>query len=228
MNSKNKLAKKNLRLAYSQGNNTAYPSNIKSMARYLSTQYPNNKPAHQRWGKKQDKKKGHDWKSEDKDSNTGGTAGEHVEDTTTTEESNAPSGGVSIGTHVLKKNQESSRPSRTLDEILGAHPMDDDEFWGNTNPGDVSVDTANDKEMMIDSHITKQYTCKYQRPNWLELLDLASKEPKSHDLSCNCQLDSLNNSKYSNILLNVLSTNKIIDNVTNTTDNEVLHQENQD
>ena len=45
---KNKLAKKDLCLAYSQGNNTAYSTNIESMARYLSTQYSNNKPAHQR------------------------------------------------------------------------------------------------------------------------------------------------------------------------------------
>ena len=57
MNSKNELAKKDLRLAYSQGNNTAYPPNIESMARYLSTQYPNNKPANQRGGKMGDRRK---------------------------------------------------------------------------------------------------------------------------------------------------------------------------
>ena len=45
LNLKNKNAKKDLCLAYSQGNNTAYQSDIKSMARYLSTQYPNHKPA---------------------------------------------------------------------------------------------------------------------------------------------------------------------------------------
>ena len=48
LNLKSKNAKKDLRLAYSQGNNTAYPTNIESMARYLSTQYPNYKPANQR------------------------------------------------------------------------------------------------------------------------------------------------------------------------------------
>ena len=37
MNSKNENAKKDLRLAYSQGNNTAYPTDIKLAARYLST-----------------------------------------------------------------------------------------------------------------------------------------------------------------------------------------------
>ena len=87
MNSKNKTAKKDLRLAYSQKNSTAYPINIKAMARYLSTQYPNNKPANQHGGKRGDKKKGDESKSEDKDSITGNTAGTYVEDTITTEDS---------------------------------------------------------------------------------------------------------------------------------------------
>ena len=37
MNLKNETAKKDLRLVYSQGNSTAYPTNIEAMARYLST-----------------------------------------------------------------------------------------------------------------------------------------------------------------------------------------------
>ena len=65
MNLKNKHAKKDLRLAYSQGNMTAYPPDIKAMARYLSTQYLNNKPANQYNGKKGDKNKADDQKSED-------------------------------------------------------------------------------------------------------------------------------------------------------------------
>ena len=52
MNLKNENVKKDLHLAYSQGDNTSYPPNIESMARYLSTQYSNNKPAHQRGGKR--------------------------------------------------------------------------------------------------------------------------------------------------------------------------------
>ena len=56
--------------------------------------------------------------------------------------------------------------------------MGGDEFQGNTNPSDVSIDTVNSKEMMTGSHITKQHTCKYQGPDQPELLDVASKEPK--------------------------------------------------
>ena len=82
-------------------------------------------------------------KSEDKDSNTGGTVGVHVEDITAPEESTAPSGGASIVVHVLEASEQSSRLSRTLEEILRAHFMNDGDFWVSTNPGDVSIDTAN-------------------------------------------------------------------------------------
>ena len=104
MNSKNKNAKKDLRLEHFQGNNTAYPSDIKSMARYLSTQYPNNKPTNQRGGKKGDRRKGDDPKFEDKDSIRGGTSGAHVEDTTANKITTAPSGGASLGAHVSETN----------------------------------------------------------------------------------------------------------------------------
>ena len=97
MNSKNKNTKKDLRLTYSQGNNTAYPSNIRLIARYLSIQYPNNKPANQPGDKKGNTRKGDDSKSEDKDSNTGRITGAHIEDTTTNKDSTAPSGGASLG-----------------------------------------------------------------------------------------------------------------------------------
>ena len=63
MNSKNKNAKKDLYLTYSQGNNTVYAPNIESMARYLSTQHPNNKPTNQRGGNKRNKRKEDDKKN---------------------------------------------------------------------------------------------------------------------------------------------------------------------
>ena len=113
MNSKNENTKKDLRLAYFQGNNTTYPTNIKSAARYMSTKYPNNKPTNQRGGNKRNKRKGDAPKFEDKDSSTGGTAGAHVEDTTTNEDTTAPSGGASLGAHVSETNQALSRQSCT-------------------------------------------------------------------------------------------------------------------
>ena len=108
MNLKNKNAKKDLCLAYSQGNNTAYLTDIESAARYLSTQYPNNKPTNQRGGNKGNKRRGDNTKSKDKDSNMGGTAGAHVEDTTTNENTTTPSGGASLGAHVSETNQAPS------------------------------------------------------------------------------------------------------------------------
>ena len=55
MNLKNNNAKKDLHLAYSQGNKTAYPLSIKAMARYISTQYPSKNSGHQHKGKKGDR-----------------------------------------------------------------------------------------------------------------------------------------------------------------------------
>ena len=169
MNLKNENAKKDVHLAYFQGNNTVYLCDIESIAKYLSTEYPNNKPTNQRGGKKGDKRKGNDSKSEDKDSNTGGTAGAHVENTTTNETSNAPSRKASLDAHISETNQPLSRPSRTVDEILGAYPVNDD-FWDNTNPTDVSIDTANNEEKMAGSYITKFHTYEDEQPVITDLL----------------------------------------------------------
>ena len=177
MNLKNKTAKKDLHLEYSQANNTAYPTNIKAMARYLSTQYPNNKPANQRGGKKGDKKKGDESKSEDKDSNTGGTAGAHVEDTISTEESTIPSRAPSIGAHMSETNVQLSNSPRTVEEILGAHLMDNDDFLGNINPTDVLINAANSEEMIAGSHITEFHIPKQEEPVTTELLNKALNVP---------------------------------------------------
>ena len=169
MNSKNKDAKKDLRLAYPQGNNTAYPTDFKPAVRYMSTQYPNNNPTNQRGGNKGNKRKGDDPKYEDKDSNVGGTTGAHVEDTTTNEDPITPSGGSSLGSHVSETNQALSRQSRMVNEILGAHPVNDD-FQENTNPTDVSIDTVNSKEQMAGSYITKFHTHEDEQPVIADLL----------------------------------------------------------
>ena len=94
---------------------------------------------------KQQQRKADDPKSEDKDNALSGTAGAHVENITTNKDTTAPSGGASLGAHVSETSQATSRLSRTIKEILGAHPIDDT-FWDNTNPADVSVDTVNSEE----------------------------------------------------------------------------------
>ena len=59
--------------------------------------------------------------------------------------------------------------------------MDVDEFWGNTNPGDVSIYTANSEETMAGSHITELHTHKHEEPVPPELLNKVSNEPKVYD-----------------------------------------------
>ena len=147
------------------------------MARYLSTQYPNNKPVNQRGGKKGDTKKGDESKSEDKDSITGNTTGAHVEDTRTTKESTPSNGMPSIGAHVSQINVHLSNSLRTFEEILSAHPVKDDDFWGKTNLTGVSIDTVNSGEMMTGSHITEFHTSEQEEPVTTELLNKASDVP---------------------------------------------------
>ena len=83
---------------------------------------------------------------------TTGTAGAHVQDNTTNKDTTAPSREANLGTHVSETNQAISHTPRTVEEILGAHDIDDT-FWENTNPCDVSIYTVNSEEQMVGSHI---------------------------------------------------------------------------
>ena len=128
-------------------------------------------------GSNKGNKKGNDPKSEDKDNITGGTAGAHIEDTISYEDTTTPSGGASLGAHFSETSQATSRPSRTVKEILGVHPIDDT-FWDNTNLADVSVDTVNNKEQMAGSHNTKFNTHKDEQR---VIADLLSQEDQDFD-----------------------------------------------
>ena len=89
-------------------------------------------------------KKGGDPNSEDKNNNTTGTAVAHVGDATTPEDSAASSRGASIDAHIVEAREQLSRSTRSIEDLFGAHPIDDD-IWGETNPCDVSIDSANRK-----------------------------------------------------------------------------------
>ena len=60
-----------------------------------------------------------------------------------------------------------------MKDILGTHLIDDDNFWGNTNPSDVSINTANSEEMIVGSYITEFCTSKQEEPVTTELLNKA-------------------------------------------------------
>ena len=132
-------------------------------------------PGHQRDGKKGDtnENKGGASKPEDKGRNTTGTAGAHVGEVTTPEDSTAPSNGSSIGAHVLEVAKHKFRPAQSVEELLGAHLINDT-IWGCTDPGDVSVDTANSKEVMTGSHIMEQHTYNFCSFDQHELLNVTT------------------------------------------------------
>ena len=75
-------------------------------------------------------------------------------------------------------NVQWSNSPRTVEEILGAYLMDNDDFWGNTNPTDVSIDTANSEKMMAGSHITEFHTSEQEEPVTTELLNKVSNIPE--------------------------------------------------
>ena len=60
---------------------------------------------------------------------TTGTAGAHVEDNTTNEETTAPNEETNLGAHFSETNQATSHTPRTVEEILGAHDIDDPFCW---------------------------------------------------------------------------------------------------
>ena len=129
------------------------------MARYMSTQYLN-KNIDQRSSKKGDRnrKKGDDPKSKEKNNNATGTVGAHVWDVITPKDSTS---GSSIGTHVSEATKQPSHPTQSVEDLLGAYSIDD-AIRDRTNLWDVSVDTANSKEVMTGNHTTEQHTFKFR------------------------------------------------------------------
>ena len=166
--------------------------------------------------------KGDDPKSKDKGNNITGTGGAFVEATTKPEDSDTSSWGDSIGSHVLEATGQLSRPIRSVEEILGVHPISDD-LLNETNPSDVSIDTANSEEVMTGSDITEQHAFKFWASVQPKLLNMTSYKPHADDLPQNYELDFLDNLKDWNILS---KTNNVTNNVANTLAIDALTQYN--
>ena len=75
-----------------------------------------------------------------------------------------------------------------VDEILVAHPVNYD-FWDNTNPTDVSIDTVNSEEKMTGSYINEFHTHKDKQP---VVKDLLSQEDQDYDNRHDRQLMTCN------------------------------------
>ena len=163
LNLKNNNAKKDLCLAYSQGNKTAFPLNLESMARYMLSMY-SIKSTNNAYDKRGDKngKKGDEFKSEDKDNNTTGPAGAHVGETVTPKESTTLSNGSSIGAQVSEVKEHDACPTRFVQEILATHAINDP-IWDHTDTCDVSLDTKNSAEALAGIHITRGSIYNFRR-----------------------------------------------------------------
>ena len=61
--------------------------------------------------------------------------------------------------------------------------MYDNDFLGGTNPGDMSIDTMNSKEMMAGRHITDLHTHEYKESFPPKLLNKVPIVPQACDLA---------------------------------------------
>ena len=98
-----------------------------------------------------------------------GTAGGHVGEVTTPQDSTALSKAASIGAHVSEIAQPAFCPARSAEELLAVHPVDDT-IWSHSNPSEVSIDEANSAELIVGIHITEGLTYAFERSDPYGLL----------------------------------------------------------
>ena len=108
-----------------------------------------------------------------------------------------------------------------MEEILGTHSMNDDNFWVGTNLGDVFIDTMNSEEMMTGSHITESHSQNYKESVPPDSLSKVPNVSQLCDSTQKCQVDCSDKSKDSNILFKA-------NNATHTKGIDLLSQNNQD
>ena len=78
-------------------------------------------------------------------------------------------GNILFGSQVNKITEYHFRPTLFVEELLAAHPTNDD-IWDNTNPCNVSFDTVDNAEITTSIHITKESTstcCKFDSQDLL-------------------------------------------------------------
>ena len=73
--------------------------------------------------------------------------------------------------------------------------MNDDDFRSGTNPGDVSIETINNEQMMARNHITKLHTQKYKESVPPDLLIKVWNVSQVYDSTKKFHLDHLDKSK---------------------------------
>ena len=89
----------------------------------------------------------------------------------------------------------------------------------------MSIDTANSKEVMADSHIMEQRTFKFRGFVQHKLLNVTSYKPHIDDLSQICDLDSLDKFNDWTILS---KGNNVTNKGANTPVTDIVNQEHQD
>jgi hypothetical protein len=160
-NSRNEEAKKELRRSYANGNASAYQITLEKMARLLSSQYPmtkgqNKKPPYKNNDGNKTKGKGSDTDS-NKDDSGNLLAGAHTTDgaknTSSTKSASKSTPSSTVGAHI-SDSEEYDHPatSRSVQELLASHPINDP-IWGDQDyTDDYSVDTEDSAQALAGFH----------------------------------------------------------------------------
>ena len=123
--------------SYMQGNRQAYPTTAEAVARNLTSNYKvvlknNQKP----------KKKPANQSSEEQ------TAGGHVQDNADDNQEGTQ------GAHIIVNNESSERKSYTIDQMLGAHPIDDPIWNLNSTMSDEEEELNEEESLQKIDHLT--------------------------------------------------------------------------
>ena len=164
-NSRNDEAKKELRRSYANGNPSAYQITLEKMARLLSSQYPMTKGQNKNRTRTNNdggrtKGKGSDTDST-KDDSGNLLAGAHTTDgaENTSSMKSAPKSTQSstVGAHISDSEEyDRPAPSRSVQELLASHPINDP-IWGDQDyADDYSVDTEDSAQALVGFHAYKE------------------------------------------------------------------------
>ena len=163
-NSRNDVAKQELRRSFANGNKSAYQVTLEKMARLLSSQYPMTKgqlKKNTQHDGSRSRRKGGD-ADYNRDEATSGTplAGAHTADEADTTNTSKSTPANTAGAHISDSEEcDPSGSSRSVQQLLATYAADDPFWGGQDNTDDYSVDTKDSAQDLVGFHAHAKEDC---------------------------------------------------------------------
>ena len=163
-NSRNDVAKQELRRSFANGNKSAYQVTLEKMARLLSSQYPMTKgqlKKNTQHDGSRSRRKGGDADS-NRDEATSGTplAGAHTADEADTTKTSKSTPANTAGAHISDSEEcDPSGSSRSVQQLLATYAADDPFWGGQDHTDDYSVDTKDSAQDLVGFHAHAKEDC---------------------------------------------------------------------